>query len=47
MAIMPDGPVLLEGNHDWDPIVAQQPGLSPLGKTGLIDHMLSFFDGRK
>lgn len=46
VAITPDGPVLLEGNHDWDPIVAQQPGLSPLGKTGLIDHMLSFFDGR-
>lgn len=47
VAITNAGPVLLEGNHNWDPIVAQQPGLSPLGRTGLLEHILSFFDDRK
>ena len=46
VAIAIDGPVLVEGNHGWDPIVVQQPGLNPLGNTKLIDHMISFFGNR-
>ena len=41
-----DGPVLVEGNHDWDPVVAQQPGLVPLGATALVSHVTSFFAER-
>jgi hypothetical protein len=46
VAITADGPLLLEGNHNPDPVVAQQPGLSPLGNTRLVEHTISFFGDR-
>ncbi len=33
VAITPDGPVLIEGNYNWDVVLAQQPGCRPLGAT--------------
>lgn len=42
VAITPDGPVLVEGNHDWDVVLAQQPGCRPLGRTRFVDSFLSF-----
>jgi hypothetical protein len=33
VASTPDGPVLIEGDHDWDAQLAQQPGCRPLGNT--------------
>ena len=42
VAITPDGPVLLEGNHDWDVALAQQPGCRPLGRTKFVESYFSF-----
>ncbi|MCO6439783.1 MAG: hypothetical protein J5I81_01590 [Nitrococcus mobilis] len=42
VAITPDGPVLLEGNHDWDVVLAQQPGARPLGRTMFVASYHSF-----
>ncbi len=42
VAITPDGPVLVEGNHDWDAVLAQQPGCRALGRTRLVASYLSF-----
>ena len=43
VAIAEDGPILIEGNENWDPVVSQQPGRNPVGLDPLIDHMVSFF----
>ena len=42
IAITPEGPILLEGNHDWDVVLAQQPGSRPLGRTRFVDSYRSF-----
>lgn len=42
VAITPDGPVLVEGNHDWDVVLAQQPGSRALGLTKFAASYLSF-----
>lgn len=42
VAITPDGPVLIEGNHDWDVQLAQQPGCRPLGSTRFVESFHSF-----
>lgn len=42
VAITPDGPVLVEGNHDWDVVLAQQPGARALGRTKFVASYLSF-----
>jgi hypothetical protein len=44
VAITDRGPLLVEGNEDPDPVVVQQPGLEPLGRTNLIEHIMTFFD---
>lgn len=44
VAITPDGPVLLEGNHDWDVVLAQQAGTRPLGRTKFVDSYCSFHE---
>lgn len=38
----PDGPVLIEGNHDWDAQLAQQPGYRPLGSTRFAEVTIRF-----
>lgn len=42
VAITPGGPVLVEGNHDWDVVLAQQPGCRALGRTNFVASYLSF-----
>lgn len=42
VAITPGGPVLVEGNHDWDVVLAQQPGCRALGRTKFVASYLSF-----
>lgn len=37
VAIVPEGPLLLEANTLWDPELVQVPGAHPLGATALID----------
>lgn len=44
VAITPDGPVLIEGNHDWNVVLAQQPGSRPLGRTRFVDSYESFLE---
>lgn len=43
VAFTPAGPLLLEGNHDWDVVLAQQAGARPLGRTKFIDSYYSFY----
>ncbi len=38
----PIGPVLIEGNYNWDVVLAQQAGSRPLGNTAFPDHFLSW-----
>jgi hypothetical protein len=35
IAMTDDGPLLIEGNHDWGVMIAQYPGPAPLGRTRL------------
>ena len=35
IAITEDGPVLIEGNHNWGVMIAQYPRMTPLGWTRL------------
>ena len=35
IAIAEDGPVLVEGNHNWGVMIGQYPRLTPLGWTRL------------
>lgn len=43
VVITTEGPQLLEGNHNPDPVVSQQPGLAPLGSTQIVENAISFF----
>jgi hypothetical protein len=38
IAVTPEGPVLVEGNYNWDIVIAQQAGCRPLGATRFADH---------
>jgi hypothetical protein len=38
IAITPDGPVLVEGNYNWDVVLAQQAGCRPLGASRFVQH---------
>jgi len=42
IAITPSGPVLIEGNYNWDVLLAQQPGWRPLGATRFVPHLRSW-----
>lgn len=42
IAITPDGPVLLEGNFNWDVVLVQQAGCRPLGATAWTQHVLEW-----
>jgi hypothetical protein len=42
IAITPIGPVLIEGNYNWDVVLAQQAGSRPLGGTAFPDRFLSW-----
>jgi hypothetical protein len=42
IAITPDGPMLIEGNYNWDVVLAQQTGPRPLGSTAFPVHLLSW-----
>lgn len=42
IAITPAGPILIEGNYNWDVLLAQQPGSRPLGKTAFVPHLRSW-----
>jgi hypothetical protein len=44
VAITPAGPVLVEGNQDWDVVLALQPGSRPLGRTRFVDSFVSFLE---
>ncbi len=44
VAITPDGPILVEGNHDWGGQLAQQPGCRPLGRTPFVKSYRSFLE---
>ena len=43
IAIAPTGPILIEGNHNWGAVLAQQPGSRPLGKTAFPNHFISWW----
>lgn len=38
IAITLDGPVAVEGNYNWDVVLAQQAGCRPLGATRFVEH---------
>lgn len=38
IAITPVGPVVVEGNYNWDVVLAQQAGCRPLGATRFVEH---------
>lgn len=42
IAITPDGPLLIEGNYNWDVVLSQQAGLRPLGATEFPRHYFSW-----
>jgi hypothetical protein len=42
IAVTPSGPVLIEGNYNWDVLLAQQPGWRPLGATRFVSHLRSW-----
>ena len=44
IAICEDGPVLIEGNHDWGARIIQMQGPTPLGWTRLPDDIRSCFE---
>lgn len=44
VALADEGPVLLEGNYNWDVVLAQQPRAHPLGATRLPEYLLSFLE---
>lgn len=42
VAFTPEGPVLVEGNHDWDVVLAQEPGCGPPGGQTLLPAIFRF-----
>jgi hypothetical protein len=46
IAITTNGPVLVEGNYNWDVVLTQQAGWRALGDTEYIDHLFAWFHHR-
>jgi hypothetical protein len=44
VAVTPEGPVLIEGNYNWNVVLTQQAGGRAIGETGYFDIYLSFLD---
>jgi hypothetical protein len=44
IAITPGGPVLVEGNYNWDVVLSQQAGCRPLGHTIYVEHVVRWFE---
>jgi hypothetical protein len=44
VAITPDGPLLLEGNYNWNVVLIQQPGGWPLGGTDFADSYFAWLE---
>ena len=47
IAICEDGPLLIEGNHDWGARIVQMQGPAPLGWTRLPDDIRSCFENHE
>jgi len=42
VAVTPEGPVLIEGNHNWNVVLTQQAGGPALGETPFFESYLSY-----